>query len=104
MNTTTDPDDWLRSTNAGVSLSLHVQPGAKRTEVVGRHGDALKLRLAAPPIEGRANECLLEYLAEILGIARRSVRLAGGESSRRKRVEIVGLTADAIRKRLLPQP
>ena len=73
---------WLRPTAAGVSLLLHVQPGAKRTEVVGAHGDALKLRLAAPPVDGRANACLLDYLAATLGIPSRSLRLLSGETSR----------------------
>lgn len=89
--------DWLRPTTAGVSLLLHIQPGAKRTELVGTHGDALKLRLAAPPVDGRANECLLGYLAATLGIPSRSLRLVSGATSRRKRVEANGVTvAEAL--------
>jgi len=91
---------WLRPTAAGVSLLLHVQPGAKRTEVVGAHGDALKLRLAAPPVDGRANACLLDYLAATLGIPSRSLRLLSGETSRRKRVEANGVTAAEALSRL----
>lgn len=52
-------------------LTLHVQPGAKKTEIAGLHGDALKIRLAAPPVEGKANDCLIVFLAQKLGIAKR---------------------------------
>ena len=71
-----------------IVLKLHVQPGAKRTEVAGQHGDALKVRLAAPPVDGKANGELLRYLAEAFGVPLRSVTLVRGESSRRKVVRI----------------
>jgi uncharacterized protein (TIGR00251 family) len=54
--------DWLRESGAALTLSVHVQPAAKRSEIVGLHGDALKVRLAAPAIDGRANAALLEFL------------------------------------------
>jgi hypothetical protein len=69
-------------------LELHVQPGARRTEVAGLHGDRLKLRLAARAVEGRANEALVQFLAETLGTSRRNVVIVSGEHSRAKRVEI----------------
>ena len=69
-------------------LALHVQPGAKRTEVAGMHGDALRVRLAAPPVEGRANEALLRFLSEAFGVPLRQVTLLQGQTSRRKRVRI----------------
>ena len=69
-------------------LTLHVQPGAKRTEVTGLHGDALKIRLAALPAEGAANVALLEFLAEVFGVPQRHVTLKRGFTSRRKIVEI----------------
>ena len=71
-----------------LQLTLHVQPGASRTEVAGTHGDALKLRLAAPPVEGKANAELLRFLAEVFGVPRRNVTLLRGESSRAKVVRI----------------
>ena len=71
-----------------IVLTLHVQPGAKRTEVAGKHGDALKIRLAAPPVDGKANEELLRYLADVFGVSRRNVMLVRGDSSRRKVVRI----------------
>ena len=72
-----------------LSLTLHVQPGAKRTEVAGIHGEALKIRLAAPPVEGKANAELLRYLAEAFGVPQRAVRLVRGETSRQKTVRIM---------------
>ena len=74
-------------------LLLHVQPRASRTEIVGRHGDAIKIRLAAPPVDGAANEELVRFLAERLGLRRAQVRLTAGAAARRKRFEIAGLSA-----------
>lgn len=73
-----------------MTLTLHVQPGAKHTSVAGLHGDALKIRLAAPPIEGRANEALLKYLAELFDVPVRQVELKQGAQSRQKVVAISG--------------
>ncbi|APV50862.1 YggU family protein [Betaproteobacteria bacterium GR16-43] len=75
-------------------LRLHVQPGAKRTEVSGLHGDALKIRLAAPPVEGKANAALLAYIALRFGVSVRNVTLLSGEKSREKRVEVRGSDFD----------
>ena len=79
---------WRRDEQGAVVLTLHVQPGAKRTEVTGTHGDALKIRLAAPPVDGKANAELLRFLAEAFGVPLRSVSIARGETSRRKSVRI----------------
>jgi len=83
-------------------MSVHVQPAAKRSEVVGLHGDALKVRLAAPAIDGRANAALLDFLAQRLGLARSLVELKSGHKSRRKVLTLRGVSADAVR-RLLAQ-
>ena len=72
-------------------LELHVQPGAARSEFAGRHGERIKVRLAAPPVEGKANAALIEFLAAHFGVPRRNVRIAAGLKSRRKRVVIEGL-------------
>jgi uncharacterized protein (TIGR00251 family) len=74
-----------------VILELHVQPGASRTEFAGKHGERIKIRLAAPALEGRANAALIEFLAGHYGVPKRSVRIAAGLKSRRKRVVIDGL-------------
>jgi len=81
----------------GVLLQLSVAPNAKRTEVDGLHDGALRVRLAAPPIDGRANEALVAWLAKSLGVARRDVELLRGESSRRKQVAIAVSFEDASR-------
>ena len=81
---------WFRSHDGLLTLTLHVQPGAKRTAVVGLHGDALKLKLAAPPVEGKANEALLRYIAGRFGVPLRNVELKQGGQSRHKVVAISG--------------
>ncbi|MBI3222489.1 MAG: YggU family protein [Nitrosomonadales bacterium] len=81
---------WYRHSGAAVTLTLHVQPGAKRSELAGLHGDALKIRLAAPPLEGRANEALLKLIAELFEVPLRQVMLKQGGQSRHKVVEVVG--------------
>ncbi|HUG76130.1 MAG TPA: DUF167 domain-containing protein [Burkholderiales bacterium] len=72
-------------------LELHVQPGAARSEFAGRHGERIKVRLAAPAVEGKANAALIAFLAGHFGVPRRNVRIAAGLKSRRKRVVIEGL-------------
>ena len=83
-----DPLPCLTPRDTGVLLLLSVVPNAKRTEVDGLHDGALRVRLAAPPIDGRANDALIAWLAKQLGVARRDVELLRGESSRRKQVAI----------------
>jgi len=85
-------------------LTLHVQPRAGRTEVVGLHGAALKVRLAAPPVDGAANDQLVRFLAERLGVPRRAVRLVAGAGARRKVVEVDGVVADEAMRVLLAPP
>jgi uncharacterized protein (TIGR00251 family) len=93
---------WLTIRHESVLLSLHVQPGAKRSEIVGLHGTALKIRLAAPPVDGKANACLIGFLAELLMLPKSSISLVSGQSSRSKRVAVTKLGAEEIRNRLLP--
>lgn len=73
---------------ADLELDVHAQPGARRTEVQGTHGDAIKIRIAAPPEDGAANRALLGFLADAFGTARGRCELLAGESSRRKRVRM----------------
>jgi uncharacterized protein (TIGR00251 family) len=86
-----------------VRVSVHVQPRATRSEIVGVHGTALKVRLQAPPVDGAANEALVTLLAERLGVARRSVRVIAGATSRSKMVEVDGTTEDAVRALAAPR-
>jgi uncharacterized protein (TIGR00251 family) len=83
-----DFSSCLSSRGEGVLLQLSVVPNARRTEVDGLHDGALRVRLAAPPIDGRANEALVAWLAKSLGVAKRDVELLRGDSSRRKQVAI----------------
>jgi len=79
---------WLREDGASLVLTLHVQPGAKRTEVAGTHAEALKIRLAAPPVDGKANAELLRFFADAFGVPLRNVTLLRGLSSRAKAVKV----------------
>jgi uncharacterized protein (TIGR00251 family) len=83
-----------------VVLHVHVQPGAGRSAVVGRHGEALKIRVAVPPVEGRANDAAIALLAEAMEVPARDVTLASGERSRVKRVRIQGVTAEEVEVQL----
>jgi uncharacterized protein len=86
-------------TSAGTSLAVKIHPRAKKNAITGEVGDALKLDLTAPPIEGRANQACIEFFANLLKVPRSSVTIASGQTSRRKVIR-VGLSADEIRKRL----
>ena len=79
---------WARRVPDGWLLAIHAQPGAKATEVVGLHGEDLKIRVAAPPTEGRANAALEDFIARALGVPRRCVLVVKGATSRRKTVRI----------------
>jgi uncharacterized protein (TIGR00251 family) len=85
-----------------VRINVYVQPRASRTEVVGVHGDALKLRVAAPPVAGEANREVRRFLAKLLGVAPSAVVLVSGETGRRKTVDVAGVTLEAARSKLLP--
>jgi uncharacterized protein len=85
---------WYRSDGETVTLTLHVQPGAKCSEIAGLHGEALKIRLAAPPVEGRANEALQKFIAELFAVPLRQVQLKQGAQSRHKLVAVSGSKVD----------
>lgn len=87
-------------TSSGATFSVKVHPRAKKNAITGEVGDALKLSITAPPVEGRANEACIEFLAELLEVPRSSVTIAAGQNSRRKLIRVAGLTADRIRERL----
>lgn len=92
---------------SGCELLVHVVPNASRTACTGMHGDALRVRLAAPPLEGRANAALLQWLADSLALPRRAVRLHAGETARRKRVHLdcdAALVGDWLMRQLASGP
>jgi uncharacterized protein (TIGR00251 family) len=93
---------YLRSTARGTELILHVQPGAAQAQIVGLHGDALKVRIPARAVEGAANDALQDFIAYSLGLSRREVRILRGEKSRRKVLQLQ-LPADVVAERLARQ-
>jgi uncharacterized protein (TIGR00251 family) len=94
---------WRRSADGAATLAVHVQPGAKRTEIAGLHGAALKIRLAAPPVDGKANAALIDFLAERLHLPRGRVTLVTGATSRQKVLRVEGAD-EAMLAALEPPP
>ncbi len=92
---------WCRAVAGGVRLSVHVIPRAKATALSGTRDGALLIRLAAPPVDDKANHELITLLAGTLGVPARAVRVVSGDRSRRKTLEILGVTEDACRRALL---
>ena len=90
----------IRDTPSGATFQVKVHPRAKKNAITGEVGDALKLALTAPPVEGRANQACIEFLAEVLNVPRSSVTIAAGESSRNKVIRVAGLTAEDVHRRL----
>jgi uncharacterized protein (TIGR00251 family) len=86
----------VRGGDGSVRFAVRVQPRASRSEIAGVHGDAMKIRLSAPPVDGAANDALVELIADALGVGRRAVRIVSGETSRSKVVEVEGVTAAAV--------
>lgn len=83
-----------------VRFAVYIQPRASRTELAGMHGDAVKIRVTAPAVENAANRSLLEFVAGQLGIAKGLVRIVSGATSRRKVLEVDGVTADFVSEKL----
>lgn len=87
--------------DAGVRFAVHVQPRAKKPGIDGTHGDALRVRVQAPPVDGAANEAVIAVIADALGVPRRAVRISAGLSGRQKLVDVDGIDASAATARLL---
>ena len=94
--------DWLQTTTQGVTLTLRLVPRAARDGIQGVLGDALKIRLTAPPVEGQANAALLQFLRSKLDLPASQIQLLSGLTGRNKRVLVRGLSASDIRRRLCP--
>jgi len=90
----------LRESAEGVAFAVKVHPRAKRDAITGELGDALKVSLTAPPVDGRANEACIEFFAKLLKVPRASVTIASGQTSRNKVIRVLGLRAEQIRERL----
>jgi uncharacterized protein len=91
----------ISTTSAGIVIRLRVQPRASRDEVTGVIGDAIRVRLTAPPVDGEANEALVRFLASRLEVPRSAVTLLSGLSSRTKLVAVEGLSAEQVTRRLM---
>jgi uncharacterized protein (TIGR00251 family) len=87
----------LNETAKGLTFAVKVHPRARKNEITGTIGDALKLALTAPPVEGRANQAVIEFFADLFDIPRSSVTIASGETSRNKVVRVIGISAQHVR-------
>ena len=92
-------DGPVKSVPGGVTLAVRVTPRAHQNEIVGTTGEAIKVKLAAPPVEGAANAALCAFLAEQLGVRKSAVTLVAGQTSRQKVVCVEGVTADEVQAR-----
>jgi hypothetical protein len=93
---------WCSAIPGGVRIAVQITPNAKKTEVIGVLEDALKLKLQAQPIEGRANEALVKYLSKVLAVPRSAVVITHGQTSKRKLIEVAGdLTPEGVERVLL---
>jgi hypothetical protein len=90
----------IQETSAGVTFAVKLHPRAKKNAITGEVGDALKLSLTAPPLEGRANEACIEFFANLLKVPRSSITIASGQSSRNKVIRVSGLSSAEVQKRL----
>ena len=91
----------ITEAGGGVTLAVRVVPRASKNQIVGVHGDALKVRLTAPPVEGRANEALIAFLARRLGVRKSEVEIVAGAASRRKMICVINLSLEEVEECLL---
>ena len=91
----------VSTSDEGILLRLHIQPRASKSEVAGTHGDCLKIRLKAPPVEGKANSELIKFLSKLLGLPKNNIEIISGHASRRKTVKLAGITKEKLIKILL---
>lgn len=96
--------DWCCAVAQGIRITVQITPNAKKSEVIGLLDDVLKIRLQAQPIEGKANEALMRYLADVLDVSRSAVSVTHGHTGRCKVIEIsaAGLTVDTVKRALVP--
>jgi uncharacterized protein (TIGR00251 family) len=95
------PPSWLTVKNQDVIIDIHAQPGAKRSEVVGEHGGRLKIAIASPPVDGKANSALIAFLAKTLGVSKSSVSILSGETSRQKRLIVHQINDQVCMEKIL---
>jgi len=93
---------FLKEASTGLYLGIKLQPRASRQQITGLHGSELKVSVTAPPVDAAANQALVEYFADLLGVGRSQVELVKGRTSRHKTLLITGLTASSVRQKLAP--
>ena len=91
----------IHESSGGVTFAVKVHPRAKKNAITGELGDALKISLTAPPIDGRANEACIDYFAKLLKVPRSSITIASGQTSRRKTIHVAGLSAEEASQKLV---
>jgi uncharacterized protein len=92
----------IRENNGGVFFAVRVHPRAKKNAITGELGEALKISLTAPPLDGRANEACIAFLAELLNLPRSSITIASGQTGRNKVIRVAGISVEELQKRLRP--
>jgi uncharacterized protein len=90
----------IQDSRNGVTFAVKVHPRAKKNAITGEVGEALKLALTAPPVDGKANQACIEFFAKLLKVPRSSVTIAAGQTSRNKVIRVAGLSADEVRRRM----
>jgi|SRR4030088_314899 uncharacterized protein (TIGR00251 family) len=90
----------ILETSGGISIAIKLQPRARKNAITGQVGDALKVSLTAPPVDGKANQACIEFFANLLKVPRSSVTIASGQSSRNKVIRIAGVSTEEIRQRI----
>jgi uncharacterized protein len=90
----------IEQSDGGATFAVKVHPRAKKNAITGEVGDALKVALTAPPVDGKANAACIEFFAKLLNVPRPSVTIASGQSSRNKVIRVAGLSAEEVRRRL----
>jgi uncharacterized protein len=91
----------IHGTPAGISFAVKIHPRAKENAITGKVGDTLKISLTAPPVDGKANDACIDFLAKLLRVSRSSVTIASGESSRQKLIRVTGITSEELQRALL---
>jgi uncharacterized protein (TIGR00251 family) len=92
----------IHQSPSGVTFAVKLHPRARKNAITGEVGDALKVSLTAPPVEGRANEACIEFFANLLKLPRSSITIAAGQTSRNRVIRVTGLSLEEVRRRLQP--
>lgn len=91
---------WLQETKDGAVIAVKAVPRASRTEIAGDEGEWLRVRVKAPPVDGKANEAIVKFFAGLLGVPKGAVAIASGDTGRIKRIRVSGISAEAVRRAL----